>query len=381
MLKKLASGALIAALIIALCGCAGMYEREYISVSDYKAPVQESGVADGKVTVKSFTALKQALLRFAYAGSTEGVIVFDQSYEGDTTADMASACWQVRTQDALCAYCVENIAYELNKIVTINEASVYISYSSYGKPPEEIQHLSYSTGAAELLKKALENGERYVVVLVTRSAYDAAQMASAVQDVYRENPALVPREPAASVNMFSGTGTQRLYEISINYGMTDEEMQQRTAQLEAIDAFSGQDTDSMGEGLRALSACQYLVDHCELSEQSTDNTAYSALVNGMADSEGLAFAYVELCRQLKLDCRIVYGQYMWSDRCWNIVRVDGSFYHVDVTGAENGDIQGCFLRGDEDFWGDYRWDVASYPKCSGELRYGDVIFEQGNAEG
>ena len=370
---------LIAALILALSGCVSVYEKEYRTVGEYSVPTQESGGADGKVTVKSFTALKQALLDFSYAGVTEGVIVFDQSYEGDTTADMASACWQVRTQDALCAYCVENIAYELNKIVTINEASVYISYSSYGKPPAEILHMSYSTGVADMLRTALGEGERYVVVLITRSAYNAEQMESAVKDVYRENPALVPKEPAASVNMFSGTGTQRLYEISINYGMTDEEMQQRTAQLEAIDAFSGEDTAAMGEGLRALTACNYLVDNCALSDQSTENTAYAALVNGQANSEGLAFAYVELCKQLKLDCRIVYGQHMWADRCWNIVRVDGSYYHVDVAGAESGEIESCFLRGDEDFWGDYRWDVASYPKCSGELRYGDIVFEQGYA--
>lgn len=379
MLKRLTSGLLTAALILTLCGCAGIYEKEYISVSEYSPPVQESGKSDGKVTVKNFAALKQALLGFAYAGETEGVIVFDQSYEGDTTADMASACWQVRTQDALCAYCVENIAYELNKIVTINEASVYISYSAYGKPPEEIQHLSYSTGVAERLRAAMEQGERYIVLLISRSAYNAAQMENAVRDVYRENPTLVPKEPTASVNMFSGTGTQRLYEITISYGMTDEEKQQRTAQLEAIDAFAGLDTDSMSEGLRALTACQYLVDNCALSDQSSENTAYAALVNGQADSEGIAFAYMVLCKRLQLDCRIVYGQHIWSDSCWNIVRVDGSYYHVDVAGAKAGDIQVCFLRSDEEFWGDHRWDVASYPKCVGELRYDDILFEQGNS--
>ena len=32
-----------------------------------------------------------------------------------------------------------------------------------------------------------------------------------------------------------------------------------------------------------------------------------------------------------------------------------------------------FLENDEGFWGLYRWDVSSYPKCQGELRYEDVI--------
>ena len=80
-----------------------------------------------------------------------------------------------------------------------------------------------------------------------------------------------------------------------------------------------------------------------------------------ADSEGVAFGYVELCRRLGLDCRIVYGQKDWQDHCWNIVRIDGEYYHVDLfAGMDNG-----FLKNDSAFWGSYRWAVNEYPKCNG----------------
>ena len=115
-------------LALLLGGCSA-FAKEYVSVQDYTPNTQEQSTPDGKVLVRSPPGLRQAILNMAYAGQTEGSIVFDAAYEGDTTEDMASACWAVRTQDALCAYCVENIAYELNKIVTIHEASVYISYS------------------------------------------------------------------------------------------------------------------------------------------------------------------------------------------------------------------------------------------------------------
>ena len=137
MLKRILATTLA---LMLLCGCA-LLNNEYVSVKDYTPSVQEESSTDGKVTVKNFSALKQALLKMAYAGKTEGTIVFDAAYDGDTTADMASACWQVRTQDALCAYCVENMAYEINKIVTINEASVYISYSDVSEAAGDIQHL------------------------------------------------------------------------------------------------------------------------------------------------------------------------------------------------------------------------------------------------
>ena len=371
--KKHLALVMAAVVVFSLCGCSGWFNKEYLSVKDYVPPVQENYSSKDKISVRNFTGLRQALLRFAYAGESEGRIVFDASYDGDPLEDLASACWQVRTQDALCAYCVENIAYELTKIVTTNEATVYYSYSNFCESADNIVHLPYSYGVESTLLETLENRDRKLVVLVASSSYTAEDIEGLLTRVYRENPTLVPREPRASVNMYSGTGSQRLYEISINYGLTSEELEQRIAALRAVDAFSGMDMESLSNGQRALAACQYLMQHCQLSAAATDNTAYSALVNHTANSEGLAFAYVDLCRQLKLECSIVYGQYQWQDRCWNIVKIDGSYYHVDVFEAINSGLESSFMVNDENFWGNHRWDVASYPKCTGEQHYSDLL--------
>ena len=371
--RKLFAFILTAAAVLTLCGCSGWFNKEYLSVKDYVPPAQENYNSKDKINVRNFSGLRQALLRFAYAGESQGRIVFDASYDGDPLEDLASACWQVRTQDALCAYCVENIAYELTKIVTTDEATVYFSYSSFCESADNIVHLPFSYGVESTLLETLENRDRKLVVLVASSSYTAEDIEVLLTKVYRENPTLVPREPKASVNMYSGTGSQRLYEISINYGLTAEEMEQRMAALRAVDAFSGMDVESLSDGQRALAACQYLMDNCQLSTAASDNTAYSALVNHLANSEGIAFAYTELCRQLKLECSIVYGQRQWQDRCWNIVRIDGSCYHVDVYESINSGLESSFMLNDEDFWGNYRWDVASYPRCTGEQSYRDLL--------
>ena len=371
--RKLFAFILTAAAVLTLCGCSGWYNKEYLSIKDYVPPAQEDYSSKDKINVRNFSGLRQALLRFAYAGENEGRIVFDASYDGDPLEDLASACWQVRTQDALCAYCVENIAYELTKIVTTNEATVYFSYSSFCESADNIVHLPFSYGVESTLLETLANRDRKLVVLVSSSSYTAEDIESLLTKVYRENPTLVPREPKASVNMYSGTGSQRLYEISINYGLTAEEMEQRMAALRAVDAFSGMDVEDLSDGQRALAACQYLMNNCQLSTAAADNTAYSALVNHLANSEGIAFAYTELCRQLKLECSIVYGQRQWQDRCWNIVRIDGNCYHVDVYECINSGLEVSFMVNDEDFWGNYRWDVASYPKCTGEQSYRDLL--------
>ena len=372
MRKSCMISAALAVCACLLTGCSGL-EKEYVSVHDYVPSVQEQTVPEGRITVRNYSALKQALLDMAYSGKTEGSIVFDAAYDGDTTEDMASACWTVRTQDALCAYCVENIAYELNKVVTINEASVYISYSRYTEHPEDIKHLSFSSEAETAILDALKDGERKLTLLVGHSSFSADDMAAQLTKAYRENPTIVPRAPSASVNIFSGTGSQRLYEIAISYGLPQEELEQRQRQLESLAPFADAEPEELSEAERAYMACTYLMNTSVLSDDNGRDSAYDALIMHEADSEGLAFAYVELCHELGLNCRIVYGQCDWQEHCWNIVRLDGSYYHVDVTGCLQNGLEAGFLKNDESFWGAYRWDVSSYPKCGGSLRLEDLL--------
>lgn len=377
MSKKCVICSFLLAAATLLSACSSVFEKEYVSIKDYNPPEQEGPVDNGRVTVRNFTSLKQTILGFAYAGVGSGIIEFDASYDGDIAEDMASACWQVRTQDALCAYCVENIAYDINQIVTVKEASISISYSQYGVKAEDIQRTYYSSDIERIVKDAIAEGKHMLAVLVVSSTKSADEVSDIVKSVYRKNPIIAPAEPYAAVTMFSGTSKQRLYEINIDYGMSEEEKARRMAQLAGIAPF-GDATADESELDRAYRACSYLANSCALSYAPGDNTAYAALIGASANSEGIAYACVELCHRLSLDCVIVYGQKSWEDHCWNIVKVDGSYYHVDVTEMIKGNFDGGFLLGDERMWGNYRWDVASYPKCQGELSYNAYLRGQEN---
>ena len=114
--------ALSAAAALTLCGCSGVLSPDYFSteyvVEATWEPVLSAGQsAPSDATVRTLDALKEELRRMVAAGESRRRIAFDSAYDGDASADMASACWQIRTQDALCAYCVENIAYDVSKIV------------------------------------------------------------------------------------------------------------------------------------------------------------------------------------------------------------------------------------------------------------------------
>ena len=89
--------ALLLLLAVLLLGGCSAFDREYVAIQDYTPHPQEQTAPEGKIQVRSFSGLRQAILNMAYAGQTEGAIVFDAAYDGDPTEDMASACWAVRT--------------------------------------------------------------------------------------------------------------------------------------------------------------------------------------------------------------------------------------------------------------------------------------------
>ena len=367
-MKKHLTAISLLLLCLLMAGCGSLFEKEYVSVTDYLPPAQAESGTDERVTVRNMTELKKAIISMVYEGSSDGSIAFDPNYDGNPPEDMESACWQVRTQDALCAYCVRSMSYELEKIVNYYESMISIDYTSYAAKVSDIFRLSYSVGLQDILSSAMEENRPRVTLLIDNSSTTTENVRSIVQELYRNNPTICVREPQLTVYMYSGAGRQRLYEINFRYGMAEDELIRCKAQLKNLDVVSNLKAEALDDPYRALAACRYLTENCTLAETAS-GSCFDALILGESSSEGLALAYVEMCHQLDIDCRIVYGQYGGASHCWNIVKLDGSWYHVDVSRCYDGCFEDGFLLNDEQMWNDYRWNISSYPSCTGELDY------------
>ena len=378
-MKRFGALLLCCAMLLPLCGCGNMFQEEYVVVGDYTPPAAAKEPAEGRFSVSDLSELRRVLLELVSAGIEESSVAFDPDYTGEISEDMASACWQVRTQDALCAYCVENISYDLAKIVNYMEARVTLRYSEAVCPPTEVLRRPYSSGMDELVRAMLAEGRRQEAVLIDRSVYTAEGMEELIAGVYRAEPQLAPKEPGIGVMMLSGSDMQRLYEIDLDYGMDEDERVRRLAELDALDPFAELDAAALDEAHRALAAIEWLSAHCVYDPEGA-NDLYSALIGGRADEEGMAFALVRLCALLGLECRMVYGQRSWEDYCWNIVRVDGDYYHIDPAACAAGDLDNGFLLRDERMWEQCRWDVSAYPVCGGELSWHALAVQDGLIE-
>lgn len=88
---------------------------------------------------------------------------------------------------------------------------------------------------------------------------------------------------------------------------------------------------------KVLSLHDYLILNCKYDYENSKAgtlpdsayTAYGALVKGKAVCEGYAEAFLYLMNKVGVPCRLVKSKSM--NHTWNVVQLDGKWYHVDVT--------------------------------------------------
>lgn len=114
------------------------------------------------------------------------------------------------------------------------------------------------------------------------------------------------------------------------YNMTKEEVdacaeQYQAALQRALHVVNDQMTDLE----KALALHDYLLLHCEYDTSLKRHSAYEALVEGRAVCEGYTAAYGDLLTLCGIENTVARSDTM--DHAWNLVKLNGQWYHVDVT--------------------------------------------------
>ena len=100
--------------------------------------------------------------------------------------------------------------------------------------------------------------------------------------------------------------------------------EQRVAEALAACALPG-----MSQVQLALSVHDWLIANSAYDQTLEKNTGYDLLVNGTAVCAGYAAIYQDLMLRLGIPCLMVTSEAM--EHGWNLVQLDGQWYHVDLT--------------------------------------------------
>lgn len=83
--------------------------------------------------------------------------------------------------------------------------------------------------------------------------------------------------------------------------------------------------DEMSDFEKEMTIIQWLVENCKYEEGYVG--AYNCIVKKKAQCAGYADAFLQMGKACGLEVRYVYNDY----HAWNLIQLDGEWYHVDVT--------------------------------------------------
>lgn len=122
------------------------------------------------------------------------------------------------------------------------------------------------------------------------------------------------------------------FEVVVTYRMTADEISSMNMASEKVAKdIIAQLTPDMDDYEKLKFFHDYLILNCKTDKTySFADTVYGALVEKKALCEGYAKAFAYLCNLAGIENVIVTGE-TYVPHMWNMVKLDGNWYHIDVT--------------------------------------------------
>ncbi len=338
--------ALALALTLCLTGCSSLLDRDYLHISPY-TPV--SSIGSAALQVDSYQGLVNAILYLVSSGTEQGVLNL-RNYPNSVQNDLDRACLEVMQEDPLGAYAVESIRHDAAPMSTHWLIDLYISYR---RTPEQIKSIVSVTGNSAIRRELSKTLAEFSPTATLRIGYFSQgedYIPNLLRQAYYDTPMAAMGMPEFTICIYPDTGYQRIVELELIYPATPGTMQQRVQELEALTP-SLVPQDATAESLYTSLHNTVVVDRTDAG-----CTAYDALIGGTANSEGAALAYQLLCDQAGIPCTVVCGQLDGAPHVWNIVSVNGSYRHLDLSAGLFGLTDAELVNAHN-----YTWDREQYP--------------------
>lgn len=229
---------------------------------------------------------------------------------------------------------------------------------------------------------ALRNQTDSIVIIKNEYSDSFEKIKEIVDLCIRENPEIL---------YYNGFGYKSDGNISFRYRKDLATFKQHKLQLEQkIKQIIDQIIDpNMTDYQKEQAIHDYLVKNCEYDYKGFETgqiphesyTVYGALCLGVAVCEGYAEATALLLNSVGVETSVIVGESRNIPHAWNIVKIDGEYYHLDVTWNDpvmaNKDSNQVhydyFNLNDHAIAKDHTWKKEDYPTCTA-TRYQYYVY-------
>lgn len=117
--------------------------------------------------------------------------------------------------------------------------------------------------------------------------------------------------------------------FQVQYAETKEQSDYVTSRVDEI--LSLIITDGMDEYQKEKAIHDYIVLNVEYDTSYTENSAYAALTKGKTVCQGYSLLAYKMLNRAGIETRIVEGNAKGGLHLWNLVNLEGKWYHLDCT--------------------------------------------------
>lgn len=367
--------ALVLLLSLLLTGCGSITNGEYLSIHRHEQE-QETIADDGQmITVTNYNELVTAMLQ--YVENCDGYgIIRAVGYAGDIEDDAPRACMEVSYGTPMGAFAVYYMTCKVSKIVTYYDVEVFVTYKRTAEEISKVDKLSTGYAVQTRLEAAIKEYKDEVIFKTDSEILTEKYFQQIIEKLYYTKGISSVGKPEIETIIYpedANVRDMRVVELHLKYTfsqstMRDIEKEVQSAANMMIRGVSKDDhSTALFELCTRLAAATQLEPDPETDEDydhaASINTFYGAFVTRRASSEGLAISYKLLCNKIGMECIVVCGRYNGSKHAWNIVNLDGVYYHVDVSRCFAEGVAEIFLKSDDEMPSEYKWDTEYYVAC------------------
>ena len=349
------------AVTLLLTGCS-WFSGSYVSIKPHHE--QNFGTHTDSLSASDYSQLRALLSDLTEAGTESAVINVSEYNQDELEQGMVNVIRYITTILPTGAYAIDKVTYEIGSNGGQPAISVNISYLHGRSELRRIRHAKDMMAARDLITAALDDCADSVVLYVEN--YSEMDLIQLVADYALQQPNLVMEIPVVAVGVYPEQGLRRILELKFTYQTSRDTLRNMQDQVRRVFASASLYVNhNDAESQKYAQLFSFLTERFPYKIETSITPSYSLLCHGVGDSKAFASAYAAMCRSAGLDCRMISGTKDGVAWYWNLLCVEGSYFHVDLLeSSDAGQLVYCL----DDEMSGYVWDYSTYPAT-------DVLIE------
>ena len=227
----------------------------------------------------------------------------------------------------------------------------------------------------------VQNVEKMIYDMEETRTFDMSLISRVdVSNLIEDAKVAMNQVPMYSSVLSSYKITQRSNSLVVSFVYTITKSELEIAKLKAKEVVGQIITSEMRDFDKELAIHDYIVHHVDYDQSKVLDdavfTIYGALINGKAVCHGYAEAFQYMAYLAGLNSKIVFGTAKVDGvsigHAWNLIELDGKYYHVDTTWNDPVSSSGTqsisyeyFNVTDQDLMATHTWNISEYEKGTG----------------